>query len=86
MFTISKRFWRSGIPIYKIKDYDNEEITGTFYQSELQKINLNDDQMWKVEKILITKGKGQNKRYFVKWLNWPSKFNSWIKATDIENI
>ena len=86
MFTISKRFWRNGVPIYKIVDYNDEEITGSFYQSELQKIELHDDQMWKLEKILKTKGKGRNKQYYVKWLHWPSKFNSWVKASDIENI
>ena len=85
VFTISRRFWRSGVPTYRIKDYDNEEIIGSFYQSELQKINISEDQMWKVEKILKTKGKGQNKQYYVKWLYWPKKFNSWVKASDIEN-
>lgn len=86
VFTISKRFWRNGIPIYRIKDYNNEEITGTFYQSELQRISFIEDQMWKVEKILKTKGKGQNKQYFVKWLHWPNKFNSWVNASDVTNI
>jgi len=45
VFTISKRFWRSGVPIYKIKDYHDEEIKGTFYQSELQKINIKENEL-----------------------------------------
>jgi len=52
VFTISKRFWRNGVPIYKINDYHDEEIKGTFYQSELQKITVKDDQMWKLENNL----------------------------------
>jgi hypothetical protein len=59
---VLERIWRSGVPIYRIKDYDNEVITGTFYQSELQKINISEDQMWKLEKILKTKRMGQNRR------------------------
>lgn len=83
---VLERTWRSGVPIYRIKDYDNEVITGTFYQSELQKINISEDQMWKLEKILKPKRMGQNRQYFVKWLHWPKNFNSWVKASDIQNI
>ena len=54
------------------------EITGTFYQSELQKIDIKDDELWEIETILKIKGKGHNKQLYVKWLNWPHKFDSWV--------
>jgi len=85
VFNISSRFWRNNTPIYRIKDYNGEEITGTFYQSELQKIDIKDDELWKIEKILKTKGKGHNTQLYVKWLNWPYKFDSWINSEDIED-
>ena len=47
---------------------------------------MTDTDLWKVENVLKTKGKGRNKQYFVKWLHWPSKFNSWVKATDVHDI
>ena len=62
------------------------EIKGTFYQSELQKVEVRDDDMWKVENILKTRGRGVNKQYYVKWLYWPKKFNSWVKADDVQNL
>jgi len=68
LFNISSRFWRNNTPIYDIKDYNGEEITGTFYQSELQKIDIKDEELWKIEKILKTNGKGHNKQLYVKWL------------------
>lgn len=86
VFTISERKHRGALPIYRLKDYNRDEIQGTFYQSELQKIDVNDNDLWKVEKILKSKGKGRNKQYFVKWLYWPKKFNSWINASDLTNI
>jgi hypothetical protein len=43
VFNVSQRFWRSEVPIYKIKDYHDEEIKGTFYQSELPKINIQEN-------------------------------------------
>jgi hypothetical protein len=83
IFIITKRFLRSSLPVYKLKDFNDEEIQGTFYQSELQKVDTDEDNLWKIEEILKSKGSGQNKQYFVKWLHWPSKFNSWIKASDV---
>ncbi|XP_033729418.1 uncharacterized protein LOC117318555 [Pecten maximus] len=65
-------------------DFPDEQ--GTFYQSELQKVEVRDDDMWKVENILKTRGKGRNKQHFVKWLHWPKKFNSWIRASDVTDL
>jgi hypothetical protein len=84
IFVISQRQLRGGLPIYRLKDYLNEEMKGTFYQSELQKVNVREDDEFKVEKILQTKGRGRNKQYLVKWLHWPSKFNSWVNANDVK--
>ena len=77
---------RGGLPINKLKDFHDEEIKGTFYQSELQKVDVWDDDIWKIEKILKKKGKGNNKQYFIKWLHWPKKFNSWIYVRDVNNL
>ena len=77
---------RGGLPIYRLTDFHDEEIKGTFYQSELQKVDVRDDDIWKIEKILKTKGTGNNKHYFIKWLHWPKKFNSWIFARDVNNL
>jgi hypothetical protein len=55
---------RGGLSIYRLKDFHDEEIKGTFYQSELQKVDVRDDDIWKIEKILKTKGKATNKPYF----------------------
>ena len=83
VFQVHIRYYRGILPIYRLRDMQGDEITGTFYQCELQKININPNQAWKVEKILKTRGKGQNKQFFVKWKYYPRKFNSWIKATDL---
>ena len=50
---------RGGLPIYRLEDFPDEEIKGTFYQSDLQKVDVRDDDIRKIEKILKTKGKGQ---------------------------
>ena len=30
--------------------------------------------------------KGNTKQYFIKWLHWLNKFNSWISASDVNNL
>ena len=86
IFNISERNLRGGLPIYKIKDFEGDKIIGSFYQSELQKVDVKDDDMWKIESTLKTRGKGINKQYLVKWLHWPKKFNSWVKASDMKDL
>ena len=85
IFKISKRFLRQGQPIYKVVDWFNQPLKGTFYQKELQKANIKKDDILKVEKIVKYKGRGNNKLALVKWLNWPKKFNSWVKASEIND-
>ena len=86
IFKISQKILRGGLPVYRLKDFHDEEIKGTFYQSELKKADVNDDDMWKIEKIVKTRGKGRNKQHYVRWLHWPKKFNSWISACDVNNL
>ena len=84
VFQVYKLYHRGILPIYRLRDLQLEEIKGTFYESELQKINVDQNQPWEVEKVLKSRGRGRNKQYFVKWKYYPKKFNSWINASDIE--
>ena len=61
---------------YVIDDLDGEEITGTFYEKELQKI---DQQEFRIEKVIEKKG---NKLY-VKRKGYDNSFNSWIDKKDL---
>ena len=84
IFTVSQQIPRHP-PVYKLKDYDQEELSGTFYNEELQKV-IKEDDVYEVEKVLKTRGKGKNKEVFVKWLGYPAKFNSWIPASEVKDI
>ena len=83
IFKISRRFIRQGQPIYKIVDWYDRPVEGTFYQNELQKIDTTDADMFKTEKVLKYKGRGNNKEALVRWLGWPKHFDSWIPASEI---
>ena len=60
---------------YVINDLNNEEITGTFYEKELQKI---DQQELRIEKVIKKKGD----KLYVKWKEYDNSFNSWIDKND----
>ena len=55
---------------------NGEDITGRFYEKELQSTN---QQIFRIEKIIKRKG---NKLY-VKWKGYDDSFNSWINKKDI---
>ena len=59
-----------------IDDLNGEEITGTFYEKELQKI---DQQEFRIEKVIKKKGD----KLYVKWKGYDNSFNSWIDKKDL---
>ena len=84
IFKISKRFIRQGQPIYRIIDWFNNPVKGTFYQKELQKVNVSNADIFKIEKILKYKGHGKNKQAKIRWLNWPKRFDYWIPVSELK--
>ena len=62
--------------IYVINDLNGEEISGTFYEKELQKI---DQQEFRIEKVIRKKGD----KLYVKWKGYDSSFNSCIDKKDL---
>lgn len=62
---------------YIIQDDAGEEIRGSFYKEELQKVG--EKQLFRIEKILNER-KGQ---VLVKWWGYPTKFNSWLPKQEV---
>ena len=42
---------RCTLPIYRLRDLQDEGIKGKFYQSELQEVDVDPNKTWKVEKV-----------------------------------
>ena len=75
IFVVDKIIHRTP-PVYKVKDLQNEEIQGTFYAQELQKVTKTD--YFQVEKILKKRKTKKKTEYFVKFKGYPEKFNAWV--------
>ena len=80
IFRIKQRSRREGLPIYKIEDYMGEALEGTFYEPELQPVFVDDENFWRIDKVLKTRGSGDKEEHLVKWFGWPKKYNQWIPA------
>ena len=61
---------------YVINDLHGEEIAGTFYEKELQKMNQKE---FRTEKAIKRKGD----KLYVKWKGYDNSFNSWRDKEDI---
>ena len=61
---------------YVISDMNGEDITGSFYEKELQSTN---QQKYRIEKRIKRRGD----KLYVKWKGYNDSFNSWINKKDI---
>ena len=80
IFTVDKIRYTNPVT-YKLKDELGEEITGSFYEPELQKAKQT---IFRIEKVIrrdARKGKA-----LVKWSGYPEKFNSWVDLKDLSNL
>jgi transposase InsO family protein len=59
---------------YGLTDYSDEPIKGKFYSVELQKVTK---EVFRIEKVLRTRKRAGKTEYYVKWLGYSDKFNSW---------
>ena len=57
-------------------DLNGEEISGTFYEKELQKL---DQQEFRIEKVIKKRGD----KLYVKWKRYDNSFNKWIDKKDL---
>ena len=64
---------------YAISDLNGEEITGSFYEQELEKTSQKE---FRIEKVL--KGKGD--KLYAKWKGYDNSFNSWINKKDLIRV
>ena len=72
-------------PVYRSRDYADDEIKGVLYAEELQKVHRSDE-IYKVEKILAEKKENDKVKVLVKWLGYDKKLNSWIPKSELQKL
>ena len=86
LFQITNRKMRQGRPIYTLSDYAGDDVDGTFYPEELQPVTISGDTVYKIDKVLRSRTRKGQKEYLVRWLGWPSKYDSWVTSADLQDI
>ena len=86
VFTVIDRKLNQNIPMYKIKDYSNEVIGGYFYEYELQPAFIDDNTVYKIEKVIKKRTRSNKKEFLVKWKGWPDKYNSWVTDKELKEF
>src|SRR5436190_564015 len=73
--------------VYELRDLAYEVIDGFFYEQELSPINKNlQEGEIIVDRVIKSRGRGNNKQLLVSWQGYPSKFDSWIAASSLRSL
>ena len=73
--------------VYELSDLAGEVIDGIFYEQELAPVikDLQGEEFI-VDRVIRSKGRGNNKQLLVSWQGYPSKFDSWIPASSLKSL
>ena len=66
---------------YRLKDLNNEEIQGSFYEPDLLPAKQD---VFRIEKVIRRDYK--KKQALVKWLGYSDDFNSWIPLSNLQEL
>ena len=69
---------------FKLLDYNGEEIEGSFYLPEIQKVDVPAD--FEIEEIIEHKCVRGRTKYLVKWLGYPASMNQWVDQDDVRPL
>jgi hypothetical protein len=80
-FVVDDRGMKEGIPYYTLKDTSGDAVQGSFYKPELNRVKVTEQTVYCIEKDL----RRRRNDALVKWMKWPSKFNSWIPTAQLKD-
>ncbi|KAI1281882.1 hypothetical protein HDE_13276 [Halotydeus destructor] len=63
-------------PLYRLANRKRR-----YYKDELQQVSKNPK--FRIEKVIKSRSRNGTREYYVKWLNHPASYNSWINASDV---
>ena len=79
VFLITQARLDGNVPTYRISEWDDTPIKGTFYAEDLQKVTVTDDDLFRIDSVVRRK----KDSLLVRWKGWPAKYDSWIDKKDL---
>ena len=83
IFTISKVLTNLPVPRYRLKEYNGDEVVGSFFQDEL--VRYEPPEFYEID-VIKTRGKGKKKQYLVHYRGWPSTYDEWKNASEMKQV
>jgi hypothetical protein len=75
------------VTYYRLYDYKKEEpLKGTFYESELQLVQDEEQQKNEHRIERIVKRDPARKKVLVKFKGWPEKYNEWLPESSVRSL
>ena len=67
---------------YKLVEYDDTKIEGSFYEQELQKTHTSI--IFQLDAVLKSRTRKGVKDHFVHWFGWDKKYDTWITDDQLQ--
>ncbi len=83
IFTIVEVLINLPVPRYKIKEYNGDEVVGSFFEDEL--VRYDPPEFYEID-VIKTRGKGKRKEYLVHYRGWPSTYDEWKSSSEMKQI
>ena len=83
IFIVSKVLTNLPVPRYKLKEYNGEEIVGSFFEDELVRYDL--PEFYEID-IINSRGKGKKKEHLVHYRGWPAAYDEWKLASELKQM
>jgi transposase InsO family protein len=71
--------------VYTIRSLAGEIIEGSFYEQEMQAVDSRDE-MYRIDKVLRTRGKGEHKQALVRWRGYEREKPTWIPFAQLTRV
>jgi hypothetical protein len=69
---------------YHLEDYWGEEIKGTFYAEQMQKVKYPKVRI--IDKIVDKRGKGNKREALVSYVGFPEQYNEWVPYAEAQKV
>ena len=75
---VVRREQKGKVPTYKVDEWDGTRFKGTFYEQDWKTVTVEDDDLFRIDKIVKRKGD----KVLVRWKGWPDKYDTWLEKKD----
>jgi hypothetical protein len=85
-FSVTQRSSPDNVNRYKVKDFKNQQLEGSFTESQLQLVLLDDQTEYKIEKIVSRRVREGVRQARVRWMGYPPSEDTWLNVADIKKL